>query len=61
MPHLISEDRMTVEKANQMLGSWTGHARYGCSYNFIKKLLRVFDYLYMNKKGLLKIKEAKIN
>ena len=60
MPHLIQEGRMTIEKANQMLGSWTGHVRYGCSYNFIKKLLRVFDHLYMNKKGLLKINENKI-
>ena len=60
MPHLIQEGRMTVEKANQMLGSWTGHARYGCSYNFIKKLLRVFDHLCMNKKGLIKINENKI-
>ena len=60
MHHLIQEGRMTIEKANQMLGSWTGHARYGCSYNFIKKLLRRFDHLCMNKKGLLKINENKI-
>ena len=60
MPHLINEGCMTIEKANQMLGSWTGHAMYGCSLNFIQKLLRMVDYLYMDK-GRLKINENNIN
>ena len=60
MPHLINEGRMTVEKANQMLGSWSGHAKYGCTYKFVQKLLRVYNYLYTDNKGLLKINEKNL-
>lgn len=59
-PHLIYEGKMTVEKANQMLGSWSGHAQYGSSRNFIQKILQKFDYIYMDNKGLLKIDESKV-
>lgn len=51
MPGLILEDRMTVEKAEQILNSWKGHAEHGDSYNFIQSLLDRFDFLYLKSKG----------
>lgn len=35
----------SVEKANQILASWQGHAQHGNSENFIKYLLNRFNYL----------------
>lgn len=60
MPTLICEGRMTVEKAEQMLNSWSGHAKYGNSYNFISKLINKSRFLYMNNKGVLKINHKKL-
>jgi len=60
MPHLINEGRMTVEKANQMLRSWTGHAQHGCSRNFIQSLLNKHQYLSIDGKGLLTINTNKL-
>ena len=60
MPHLISEGHMTVEKANQMLRSWTGHAQHGCSRNFIQSLLDRYQYLSVDGKGLLTINTNKL-
>ena len=45
-----------MEKAEQMLNSWLGHAMSACSYNFVQKLLREHDFLTMNKKGVFKIR-----
>ncbi|MDC3412516.1 reverse transcriptase/maturase family protein [Terrihalobacillus insolitus] len=60
MRRLITEELMTVEKAEQILNSWKGHAKYGCSYNFIKSLLERNDYIYMNHKGILKVNVNKL-
>ena len=60
MPHLIQEEQMTVEKANQMLRSWTGHAQHGCSRNFIQSLLNKYQYLSIDGKGLLTINTNKL-
>lgn len=57
MPHLIREGEMTVEKANQILGSWSGHAKHGNSQNFIDSILRRSKCLYLDKKGLIKMEE----
>jgi retron-type reverse transcriptase len=56
MPRLISEGKLTVHKAEQMLNSWKGHAEHGNSYNFIQKLLKDNNFLYIHK-GNIKIKE----
>ena len=63
MPGLILEGRMTVEKAEQILNSWKGHAEHGDSHNFIQSLLDRFKFLYLKKKGnrtVLKIDIAKL-
>lgn len=52
MPRLILEGRMTVEKAEQMLNSWKGHAKHADSHNFIESLLNKFTFLYLEKKGI---------
>ena len=50
MPHLILEGKLTVEKAEQILNSWKGHAEHANSYNFIQYLLNKYDFLYLVKK-----------
>ena len=60
MKHLIEEGNMTVEKAEQILNSWLGHAKHGNSYNFIKRLIERSDYIYINSKGVLKIDTSKL-
>ena len=50
MPHLILEGKLTVEKAEQILNSWEGHAEHASSYNFIQGLLEKYDFLYLVKK-----------
>jgi len=63
MPHLIKEGKLTIEKAEQILNSWLGHAKHGNSYNFIKKLIMKNNFLYItNKKGkkVLKINKYKL-
>ena len=63
MPHLIHEGKLTIEKAEQMLNSWLGHAKHGNSYNFIKKLIMKYNFLYItNKKSkkVLKINKYKL-
>jgi len=50
MPHLILEGKLTVEKAEQILNSWKGHAEHANSYNFIQCLLNKYDFLYLVKK-----------
>lgn len=47
MPKLMQLNRITKEKAMQILNSWLGHAKHGCSYNFIISLLSRFKYLYL--------------
>ena len=60
MRHLLEEGKMTVEKAEQILNSWLGHAKHGNSYNFIRRLIGRNDYIYMNRKGVLKVDTKKI-
>lgn len=63
MPGLILEGKMTVEKAEQILNSWKGHAEHGNSHNFIQSLLDRFNFLYLKKKGdktVLKIDKNKL-
>lgn len=53
MPHLIAEGRMTVEKANQMLGSWCGHASYGSTANFLRSILIRRPYIKWDGEKLI--------
>ena len=55
MRRLIVEGKMTKEKAEQILNSWLGHAKHGSSYNFIRRLLERHDYIYVDKKGALRV------
>ncbi len=55
MPGLINGKVMKVEKAEQMLNSWLGHARNADSYNFILKLLKKHYFLALEGKSKLKI------
>lgn len=52
MPKLISEGKLTVHKAEQMLNSWMGHASGASSYNFIQKLIKDSGFIYQHKKAL---------
>lgn len=56
----LIEGRMTVEKAEQILNSWLGHADHGCSFNFIERLIERNPHIYRNHKGVLKIKKGVI-
>jgi len=60
MKRLLINKEMTIETAEQILNSWHGHAKQCCSYNFIQSLLRKNDYIYMNKKGVLKVNKNKL-
>lgn len=57
---LIEDGRMTVEKAEQILNSWKGHASHGSSYNFINRLIERNDYVCMDDRGVLKIDPDKL-
>ena len=48
--------RMTPKKAEQIVGSWGGHARYGCSRNFIARLVERHSFLHI-KSGALRFDE----
>lgn len=55
MERLIRSERMTVEKAEQMLNSWLGHSRNASSKNFVYRLLLKHDFLILNHKSIFKI------
>ena len=60
MPRLIALGRMTIEKANEMLASWTGHAKHANSYNFIQSIVQRRPYIkYEN--GNLMINKEELN
>lgn len=58
MPHLIAKDKMTIEKANEMLASWTGHAKHANSYNFIKSIVDRRPYVEYKDDKLIINEEA---
>jgi len=60
MPHLIQEGKLTIERAEQMLNSWLGHAKHASSHNFIKKLLMRHRFLYLSKGKLRIVRKAVI-
>jgi len=52
MKNLILEGKMTIEKAEQILNSWLGHAMNGNSHNFINKLTNKYKYIHLNNKRI---------
>lgn len=60
MPKLIAEERMSVATANTMLSSWSGHARYASSRNFIQNILKNRSYIKLVD-DILKIDEEELN
>lgn len=60
MPELIISEQITVEKAEQMLNSWKGHADYACSYHFIESLIERNGFVYRGLKGKLQIDVSKL-
>lgn len=61
MKNAIVEGRMTIEKAEQILNSWLGHASHGCSFNFIERLIERNPHIYKDHKRVLKINEGVMN
>lgn len=61
MKHLIEEDKMTVDKAEQMLNSWKGHATHANNYNFTKNLINRYEFIYKDDKNKLKIDTSRLN
>jgi len=64
---LLIEEKITVEKVEQMLNSWHGHAEQANSYTFIQSLLKRFDYIELievvrkgKKKNIFKVKREVI-
>lgn len=60
MKRLIIEGRMPIPKAEQIFNSWSGHARYGSSRNFINGLIERNDYIYLDHKGAFRIDPIKV-
>ena len=64
---MLIEERITIEKVEQILNSWYGHAELANSYNFIQSLLEKFDYIKLievvrkgKKKKVFKVKKEVI-
>ncbi len=55
---LLIEEKITIEKVEQILNSWYGHAEQANSYMFVQSLLDRFDYIELvdkkSKKGRVK-------
>lgn len=59
MPASIARGSMSIETANTMLGSWSGHARYADSMNFVHGILNRRTYIMVEDKTL-KINEEEL-
>ena len=59
IPRLVANDLMTVEKANQILGSWSGHAMYADSHRFIQSILDRRSYIRLDG-NIMKINEEEL-
>ena len=64
---MLIKGEMTIEKAEQILNSWYGHAEQANSYIFVQSLLEKFDYIELiekiknnKKKNVIKIKRGVI-
>lgn len=59
MPRLIALGKMSITTANTMLASWSGHAKYASSRNFIQSILDRRPYIKLEN-DILKINEEEI-
>lgn len=57
---LLVENKISVVKAEQIFNSWLGHAKHGNSYNFVQKLIKNNDYIYLTLKGAIKVNINKL-
>jgi len=64
---LMIEEKITIEKVEQILNSWLGHAEQANSYTFVQSLLERFDYIEIvevirkgKKKNIFKVKRGVI-
>lgn len=64
---LLINEEITVEKVEQKLNSWLGHAEQADSYNFVQSLVERFDYIELvgvvrkgKKKNIFKVKRGVI-
>ena len=46
------------EKAEQIFNSWYGHSKHANSFNFIKSLIKKNDYVYLDNKNIIRVKEV---
>jgi RNA-directed DNA polymerase len=55
---MLIEEKISIEKVEQILNSWHGHAEQANVYGFVQSLLKRFDYIKLvnkkSKKGKLK-------
>jgi RNA-directed DNA polymerase len=51
---------MSIETADQMLGSWSGHARYGSTRNFVQSILDRRPYIQLDQRGNLAINKEEL-
>lgn len=56
---LLINEEITIEKVEQILNSWYGHAEQACSYMFVQSLLEKFDYIVLTNK-VFKVKRGVI-
>lgn len=59
MKRLIVEGRLEKEKAEQIFNSWYGHSKHANSFNFIRSLISKNDYVYIDNKNVIRVKEVK--
>lgn len=60
MPRLIALGKMSITTANTMLASWSGHAKYASSINFIQSILNKRPYIKLEN-NILKINEGELD
>lgn len=60
MPWLIGQGRMSINKANEMLSSWQGHAEHASSRNFMQGIANKRPFISIEN-GVLKINEEELN
>lgn len=60
MKRLIIDGKLSVDKTEQIINSWYGHAKQGNSYNFVNKALSKYDYIYLNDDNVLKVDTNKL-
>lgn len=59
MPRLIALGKMSITTANTMLASWSGHAKYASSRNFIQSILDRRPYIKLEN-DILTINEEEM-